>query len=135
MTSVQKTKTISVTVDRGPGEVYEFIANPEHLPQWAPGFCRSVRRAEEEWIAETPDGPMTIRFVPGNEFGVLDHYVSPAPGQLILNPMRVIPNGPGCEVLFTVFQQPGMSDEQFTTDIRLVENDLQTLKGVLERLL
>ena len=82
---------------------------------------------------ETPDGPMRIKFVGVNEFGVLDHYVRLAPGLEILNPMRVVPNGSGSEVLFTLFQLPNMSDERFAEDARLVERDLRTLKDVLER--
>jgi hypothetical protein len=43
-----------------------------------------------------------------------------------------VPNGSGSEVLFTVFRQPGMSDENFAKDTAMVEQDLQTLKLVLE---
>jgi len=75
---------------------------------------------------------MRIRFAGHNEFGVLDHYVSPAPGLEISVPMRVVPNGTGSEVTFTLFQLPEMSGEQYAEDIRLVERDLGTLKHVLE---
>jgi hypothetical protein len=115
------------------GHVYEFVSNPGNLPKWARAFCRSVRRSEGDWIVETPDGPMRITFVEQNEFGVLDHYVSPAPGLEILNPMRVVPNGSGSEVTFTLFQSLDMSEEEYSEDVRLVEHDLRTLKDVLER--
>ena len=75
---------------------------------------------------------MRFRFVGQNEFGVLDHYVSPTPGVEILNPMRVVPNGSGSEVIFTLFQWPNMSDEQYAEDVGLVERDLTTLKTILE---
>jgi hypothetical protein len=48
--------------------------------------------------------------------------------------MRVIPNGSGCEVIFTVFQQANMSDEKFSEDANLVEKDLRSLKHVLEKI-
>jgi len=76
--------------------------------------------------------PMRIKFVGRNEYGVLDHYVYPRPGLEILNPMRVIPNGSGSEIIFTLFQWPDMSDEKFAEDVTLVERDLKTLKGFLE---
>jgi len=132
MTPVLRSKTLSVSIERPPAEVYRFVSNPENLPKWATAFCRSVGKSEGEWIVETPDGPMRIRFVGQNELGVLDHYVSPAPGVEILNPMRVVSNGSGSEVLFTLFQLPDMSGERFAEDVRLVERDLQTLKSVLE---
>jgi hypothetical protein len=128
-----RSQTLSVSVECSPGHVYEFVSNPENLPKWARAFCRSVRRSEGDWIVETSDGPMRITFVEQNEFGVLDHYVSPAPGLEILNPMRVVPNGSGSEVIFTLFQSPDMSEEEYSEDLRLVEHDLRTLKDVLER--
>ena len=81
---------------------------------------------------ETPTGWVRIRFVPANEFGVLDHVVTLLDGKSILNPMRVVVNGDGSEVMFTLFQISGMSDEQFVKDSRMVEADLLTLKSVLE---
>jgi hypothetical protein len=80
---------------------------------------------------ETPTGWMGIRFVPANDFGILDHVVTLPDGQPIRNPMRVVANE-GSEVLFTLFQLPGMSDEQFLQDAGMVAADLRTLKLVLE---
>ncbi len=47
--------------------------------------------------------------------------------------MRVVPNGSGSEVLFTLFQLPDVSDEKYAEEIGLVEQDLKNLKSVLER--
>jgi hypothetical protein len=112
--------------------VYDFVADAANLPSWAGGFCRSVRRSGAEWIVETKDGPVRLRFVTWNQWGVMDHAVTVASGETIVNPMRVVPNGTGSEVLFTVFQRPGMSDAQFYEDAALVQRDLETLKRVLE---
>ena len=128
-----QSRTLTVSIERPPADVYDFVSSPENLPRWAPGLCRSVRRSEGQWIVETPDGPVKFRFVGRNEFGVLDHSVSPAPGLETMNPMRVVPNGSGSEVIFTVFQRSGMSAEQFAEDAGLVERDLRTLKTILER--
>ncbi len=67
-----------------------------------------------------------------NDFGVFDHYVSPTPGQEILNLMRVVPNGTGSEVIFTLFQLPEMSNDRYAEDLGMVERDLKVLKSVLE---
>jgi len=47
--------------------------------------------------------------------------------------MRVVSNGSGSEVIFTLFQLAGMSDEKCAEDIGWVEQDLRTLKGIMER--
>lgn len=125
-------RTITCSIDRPPAAVYEFASNPENLPQWVQSFCLSVRKTGDEWQMETPTGWVGIRFVPVNDFGVLDHVVTLPDGQSILNPMRVVANGGGSEVMFTLFQLFGMSDEQFAKDAGMVEADLQILKAVLE---
>jgi hypothetical protein len=47
--------------------------------------------------------------------------------------MRVLANGSGSEVLFTLFRLPDMSDEQYAEDMQLVEHDLRALKDLLEK--
>jgi len=125
-------RTLGVSIRRPPAAVYEFVSNPANLPQWAPGLCQSVRREGSSWVVETPNGPMGIRFAESNPFGVLDHYVQPAAGPEIYVPMRVIPNADGSELIFTLFQLPDMTDEQFAADSHLVDQDLHRLKRILE---
>jgi hypothetical protein len=125
-------RTLSVTIGRAPADVYAYVSDAANLPSWANGFCRSVRRDGAEWIIETPEGPARLRFVTWNQWGVLDHAVTLGTGEKVVNPMRVIPNGSGSEVLFTVFQRAGMSDVQFYEDAGLVQRDLETLKRILE---
>lgn len=47
--------------------------------------------------------------------------------------MRVVPNGKGAEVVFTLFHLPNMSDQKFQKDAALVDRDLKTLKRLLEK--
>ena len=127
-----KSRTVSVSINCDPKTVYDFVSNPENLPQWAKAFCRSVKPSHGEWIVETPQGPVRIRFARKNDFGILDHDVNPAPGVEVFVPMRVVPNSSGSEAFLTLFQLPDMSDEQYAQDTRWVEQDLNNLKRVLE---
>jgi hypothetical protein len=129
---VRNARTLSVSIDRAPADVYAFVAQPTNLTRWAGGLARSVRRDGDGWVVEMPQGTVGFRFVGDNDLGVLDHTVTIAPGVEILNPMRVVPNGSGSEMLFTLFQLPGMLDGEFAEDAALVQQDLQTLKRVLE---
>ena len=96
------------------------------------GLGKSLKKVNGEWVAETPEGPVKVRFTERNEFGVLDHWVYPKPGLQIYIPMRVIPNGSGCELIFTLFRLPAMSDEKFVADAEWVMRDLTSLKNLLE---
>jgi hypothetical protein len=124
--------TLSVAIACGARRVYEFAADPTNLPHWATTFFRSVRQDGDEWAVDTPQGPFRLRVAPTNALGVLDHTVIPADGAEVFVPMRVVANGSGSLVLFTLFRRPEMSDGGFAQDLRLVEHDLQTLKRVLE---
>jgi hypothetical protein len=127
-----RSRTVSVSIACPVARLYAFVTNGDNLGKWLT-FCTSVRRSAGGWILDTPVGEMEFRFVPANELGVLDHVTRLPDGQEVLNPMRVVPNGSGSEVIFTLFQRPGMSDEEFVRDARTVETDLRKLKSILEK--
>ena len=77
-------------------------------------------------------GAMNIRFSERNPFGVLDHTLLPSDGEAMQNPMRVFANGDASEVVFSLLQRPGMSDDEFARDAEWVSGDLQALKTYLE---
>lgn len=128
---VYRAETVSVYIAVDPATAYAFAADPLNLPAWAPGFVQSVERRGDFWVARTTLGDATFRFAPPNTLGVLDHDVELPDGRFH-NPMRVIPNGTGSEVLFTLLQLPGVTDEQFAADMHTVRADLLQLKKVLE---
>lgn len=132
MSQPMKSKTLSISIAAAPDRVYAFVSNPENLPKWAHGLGSSVMRAEDAWIVQTRLGPVTLQFVAPNTLGVLDHRVCLPQGLEITNPMRVVPNGDGSEILFTLFHTANLSDAQFASDAKLVKNDLRTLKRLLE---
>ena len=132
MSQLMKSRTISISIAATPAAVYEFVSNPENMPKWARGFAKSVTPAQDGWIVETATGPVTLRFAARNALGVLDHRVSLPQGLEINNPMRVVANGSGSELLFTLFQTGNLSDTELAAEAELVNNDLHTLKQVLE---
>jgi hypothetical protein len=77
-------------------------------------------------------GRAGFAFVPRNEYGVLDHDVTLPSGEVVYNPMRVIPDGQGCEVVFTLRRRAGMSDAEVSEDAGAVAADLARLKRNLE---
>jgi len=133
MAMTYPSRNLSVTINRNVKDVYDFVCVPENFPRWASGLGKSLQRVGGVWLAETREGAVRIRFSGRNEFGVLDHWVSPKPGVHIHVPMRVIPNGSGCELIFTLFRLPDMSDETFAADAEWVLRDLTTLKNLLEQ--
>jgi hypothetical protein len=126
-------KHISVSIHRSPSDVYAFVSNGENLPRWATGLGHEIRRVGDEWVAEGPLGNVTVRLVKPNNLGVADHDVVLPTGAVIHNPIRVIPNGSGSTVTFTLMRLSGVSEQKFSDDARWVEKDLTTLKALLEK--
>lgn len=123
---------ISESIARPADEVYDYASDPINLPVWAPGLGSAVEKVDGRWFVEASEGRVGLSFAPRNEYGVLDHEVTWPSGEIVYNPMRVIPDGDGCEVVFTLRRLPGMSDQEFARDEGLVAADLTRLKRVLE---
>jgi hypothetical protein len=83
-------------------------------------------------VAHGPLGDVRVKFAPRNDFGVMDHVVTMESGLDAHNALRVVPNGDGSEVMFTVLKLPDTSEEQFIADSKWVLKDLNTLKKLLE---
>jgi hypothetical protein len=47
--------------------------------------------------------------------------------------MRVISNGDGSELVFTLYQRQGMTDRDFEKDEQQIETDLERLKTLIEK--
>ena len=133
MDGLYEVRNVTVSIRRSPEDVYAFVANGENIPRWAAGLGKGIRREGDEWIADGPLGSVRVRFVPKNDLGVADHDVTLETGDTVHNPIRVLPNGKGSTVIFTLMRLPGVTAEKFDEDARAVEKDLKTLKAVLER--
>lgn len=127
-----ETRKLSISIDRSAAEAYEFLSLPENFPKWASGLGTALRKADGEWIAETPEGSMTVRFSERNSLGVLDHSVTRPQGTSVYVPLRVVPRDRGCELVLTLFRQSKMSDEKFAADAEWVMRDLNAAKRILE---
>ncbi len=128
-----KSITLSISIDCKSRKVYRFVSSLVNLPKWAPAFCLSIKKSKKNWIAQTTQGQVQIRMEQKNNLGVLDHYITLSKGKEALVPMRVVERGAASEVTFTLFQLPGMPEEDFERDIKLVGQDLKSLKRILEK--
>jgi hypothetical protein len=130
--TISAARHIGIGIDRPVEEVYGFLAEPLNFPKRAEGLGHGFSHVEGmTFMAETPMGRVRVLFSEPNNHGVLDHAVIPEHGPAMHNPMRVMPNGSGSEVVFTLFQRD-MSDDELARDAGMVARDLATLKALLE---
>lgn len=132
MERLHEVRNLVVSIDRPPRDVYAYVSDGANVPRWAHGLGHGIRREGDEWVAEGPLGEVRVRFTPPNDLGIADHDVTLPTGVTVHNPIRVIPNGAGATVIFTLLRLPGVSAAAFDEDARAVERDLATLKQLLE---
>ncbi len=130
--ATEEARHIAVAIERPWQEVVDFLSDPANFPAWASGLASGLRETPDGWLADGPGGPVRVHFSPPNGWGVVDHRVVLANGSEVSVPMRVLPNGDGSEVLFTLFRSRHMSADAFARDAAWVARDLQALKALLE---
>lgn len=126
-------KTISLPIARPPSEVYEFLLEPRNYPRWAASLGGRFEHLESrDWRAETPHGPVIIRFAERNALGVLDHAVFREGEEPLTRMVRVVPNGEGCELIYTIFKPEHLDAEAFESEAEWTRTELEVLKSYLE---
>ena len=125
-------QNVTVSIERPPKTVYEFITDGANIPRWAAGLGGTSSREGQSWVVDGPLGTVRVRFAESNQLGVADHDVTLPDGQSVHNPIRVLPNAAGSSVIFTLFRRPPATQAEFERDAATVRQDLETLRGLLE---
>ncbi len=130
---IAESSHVAVSIDRRADDVHAFVTDPRNLPRWAAGLAeRDVELVDGAWVSDSPMGRVTIAFAPPNGFGIADHDVTLPSGEVVTNPMRIVANGDGCDVVFTVHRRGGMTADEFAADVAAVRADLDTLRSVMQ---
>lgn len=116
-----------------PDEVYAFVSDPRHLPDWAAGLAKSVQERDGQWVVDSGDGEWIVEFAEHNAFRVADHVVTLPDGTKQLNPMRVLANGLGSEITFTVFRGEVDTDAEWAALQATIQADLDALEPAVRR--
>ncbi|WP_185091106.1 SRPBCC family protein [Gordonia oryzae] len=128
-----RSRHVSQVIAAPPDHVYQFASDPGNLALWASGLAQApVTRRGSELLVESPMGTVSVRFVPPNDFGVIDHDVTLPSGSTVTNPVRVLAHPDGSEVVFTL-RQLDLTDEEFDRDAATVAADLARLSDLVEQ--
>jgi hypothetical protein len=122
---------ISRFIERTPAVVCAFLADHRNLPKWAAGLSAGISEENGVVVSESPMGKVQVQFASGSELGVFDHDVTVEDGRTFHNPLRVLKNDGGSEVVFTLYRHLGVTDEAFEQDAALISADLKRLAAAL----
>ncbi|MFQ5741890.1 MAG: SRPBCC family protein [Acidobacteriota bacterium] len=122
-------KTVSVTVSAPKDQVFAYLADVENMPEWATQFCKELKVVNGKHKVLTPRGEIFFRIQADEKMGVIDMFGGPTEDQMALFPTRVldVPGG-GSAFLFTLFQEPGVTDQQFEEQLRELRQELENVK-------
>ena len=125
--------TQSITINASPAKLFDFLTNPENMARWASGLCQSVTKDGDQWLLESKMGQLKLRIVSNKDCGTIDYHITPPLPIKIIAYTRIIPNGQGCEFLFTQFQLPLLPASFFEKQKDSLKKELTTLKDIMEK--
>lgn len=127
--------TLCVQIACSAAKAYQFIADPATMPRWAIHNVKSIRPVgQNEWEIQTPRGAGRLVSHYDQACGILDHeFVDPKEGPWEVS-ARIVPAGAKDSVyMITLVKPPSMPEEAFRQGMPLVEEELQTMRHILEQ--
>ena len=106
-------RTITVTLSAEKEEVFAYLCDLAHWPDWATEFCRELRREGPHWKMHTPLGEVYVTLTACADTGVIDFFWGDRPDEMAVLPLRVIRLPRGCAVTCTLFQPVDLPDDIF----------------------
>jgi len=125
-------KTASVVIQAPKNKVFQYLSNIDNTPKWATEFIKELKVDNGKYKAVTPMGEVFFKLETDEKTGVIDMFLGPSEDHMAIFPSRVIAlPGELTAYLFTLFQDPHSSDEQFQQGFDSLEKELGNIKKEL----
>jgi hypothetical protein len=129
-TQFKRSETRSIAIDAPPHRVHRFMSDAANIPRWAPAFATAIRPCGEHWVATTSRGEAEIVVARSPDAGTVDILSADDITRGAF--MRVIPNGPVSEVLFTLMFEPDTPEEAIAAQMTVVEAELARIDQLVQ---
>jgi hypothetical protein len=128
-----RTKTKSVAIAAPPEKVFKFLADPTNWPKWAIHHVTAAESSRDRVSKiDTPQGGGRLILKFEERTGILDYELIDHNGRLWRVPGRLIPAGAGTVVIMTYLKAPDISESAFASGLAHVDDELATLRAILE---
>src|SRR3954447_17756620 len=127
-----RSATVTTVLDCPRCAVFEYLADIEHLPDWATEFARELRREGDDYKVVNGLGEFYFSIEADRESGVIDMFAGPAKDELAVFPTRAValPDG-RTAYSFTMFQGPGMPDKLFEAQHASLQREFTNIERAL----
>jgi hypothetical protein len=127
-----RSETVTAVLSAPRRAVFDFLADIEHLPEWATEFARELRRDGDDFKVVNGLGEFYFAIEADPASGVIDMYAGPSKTEMAVFPTRAVPLPDGRTAFtFTMFQTPGMPDELFESQHASLQRELANLEQLL----
>jgi hypothetical protein len=112
--------------------VFEYMADIEHLPEWATEFARELRREGDDYKVVNGLGEFFFTIEADAASGVIDMFAGPTKDAMAVFPTRAValPDG-RTAYSFTMFQSPEMPDDLFEAQYASLRRELANVERLL----
>lgn len=112
--------TQSIEADADPGTIFELLADPRYIPDWAPNFADEVTEDEGRgWRVMKNGEVFSIRVVAATAARTVDYLREIVPGREGGAYTRVVPRlGGGSVIVITLPVPPGGDAENVTAVLK-----------------
>ena len=129
-----RTATVTTVLSAPRADVFAYLSDIEHLPEWANEFARELRREGDDYKIVNGLGEFWFRIEADPDSGVIDMFAGPAKDRMAVFPTRAValPDG-RTAYTFTMFQGPDMSDDLFDAQHGSLQREFANIERVLNR--
>jgi hypothetical protein len=127
-----RTETVTAVLSAPQRAVFDYLADIEHLPEWATEFARELRHDGDDYKVVNGLGEFYFTIEADPATGVIDMYAGPSKTEMAVFPTRAValPDG-RTAFTFTMFQASGMPDELFESQHASLQRELANLEQLL----
>jgi hypothetical protein len=130
MPTILRSETRTISIAATPAAVVDVVREPTTLPTWAPDFARAIRPDGDRWLVDNGAAEVSVRFRVSADHGAVDLVTADDPRRGAF--LRVLPNGDGSELLFTLFFPAGTPEPAVVAQMETVEGELATIRTLAE---
>jgi len=122
-------RTTTLVVNAPKDTVFTYLSDVNNPPKWAKIFCKDLKVVNGKNKIITPMGELFFEITSDRDTGVIDMFAGPTERQMDIFPVRVLEMPGGASIIiFTMFQTPGINDEQFQIQYESLPKEFENLK-------
>jgi hypothetical protein len=127
-----RSATVTAVLRAPQQDVFDYMSDVDHLPEWATEFARELRRDGDDYKVVNRLGEFFFAIRADPASGVIDMFVGPTKDSMAVFPTRAValPDG-RTAYSFTMFQMSGMPDDLFDAQYASLRREFANIERIL----